>query len=130
MNKSIVKYFLILILGVSIGWGASNVSSELADIETALVEAKDQIGVLGFLETKEKSDLICFETRMVLPALHEARAVLNANQILHLVKPSLIKRAKETEYHMQEYLKKMTNSVCKGAPYFVNETLAELGYDL
>lgn len=130
VTKFSLKCFLILILGGSIGWGASTVWAEFSEIEAKLVKAKDQIETLSFFKTQEKSDLICFGTLMTLPALHDAKAVMNANQILHLVKPSLIKRAKETEHLMQEYLLEKTNGVCKGPPHFVSETLVELGYDL
>ncbi len=130
MIKTNMKYILSLAVGIAIGWYASNVSTELEGIESALLEGQDRINVLGFFESGEDTDRNCFEVMQVLPSLHEAKSVISANQILHWIKPNIKENAKKTEQVMQKYLNSTTKEVCKGAPYFVKETLVELGYDL
>jgi hypothetical protein len=130
MHKAYIKYFFTLVIGIAIGWGISDVSTELNEVESNIDNTSGRINVFQFFEDKEKSDLICFEMWMATSGLFEANYVKNARPILHWIKPNLLKKANQLESKMQNFLESKKHEVCKGLPYPVNEALLELGYDL
>jgi len=130
MFKTSIIPLLTLGIGIAIGWGISEASVELSEIESDIDNARDRINALKFFDDKEKSDFICFETWLTVSGLFEAKAVKEAKPILHWIKPNILKKANQLEDEMKSFLRSRKHEVCNGLPYPVSETLVELGYDL
>ena len=119
-----------MMIGVVIGWVASQTWLELDEVDSHIETALYQMKTVELLQKNDQTDLICIEISKAMPGLFEANAVKNAKSVLHWVKPNMLEKANQLEQEAKSILSSNDLKGCNGAPYFLNKTLQELGYDI